>query len=119
MALSKIERRIKRKKRIRKKMSGTEGCPRLNIYRSGKYIYAQIIDDKGGRTIISASSLDKDLGKKKESVNLKNVAKIGALVAKRAQEKGIKSVVFDRGGFAYHGLVKAFADAARQNGLKF
>ena len=110
-------RRI-RHARVRSKLSGTEARPRLNVFRSNKHIYAQLIDDVNGVTIASASSLDKELNLESTG-NLEAAVKIGELVAKRAVEKGIKSVVFDRGGYLYHGRVKALADAARENGLEF
>ncbi|AYV68874.1 50S ribosomal protein L18 [Niallia circulans] len=110
--------RKKRHARVRSKLSGTEARPRLNVFRSNKHIYAQLIDDVNGVTIASASSLDKELNLESTG-NLEAAVKIGELVAKRAVEKGIKSVVFDRGGYLYHGRVKALADAARENGLEF
>ncbi|MER2057414.1 50S ribosomal protein L18 [Niallia sp. JL1B1071] len=110
--------RRKRHARVRSKLSGTEARPRLNVFRSNKHIYAQLIDDVNGVTIASASSLDKELNLESTG-NLEAAVKIGELVAKRAVEKGIKSVVFDRGGYLYHGRVKALADAARENGLEF
>ncbi|HEO8421689.1 50S ribosomal protein L18 [Niallia sp. FSL W8-0635] len=110
--------RRKRHARVRSKLSGTEARPRLNVFRSNKHIYAQLIDDVNGVTIASASSLDNELNLESTG-NLEAAVKIGELVAKRAVEKGIKSVVFDRGGYLYHGRVKALADAARENGLEF
>lgn len=110
--------RRKRHARVRSKLSGTEARPRLNVFRSNKHIYAQLIDDVNGVTIASASSLDKELNLESTG-NLEAAVKIGELVAKRAVEKGIKSVVFDRGGYLYHGRIKALADAARENGLEF
>ena len=110
--------RKKRHARVRSKLSGTEARPRLNVFRSNKHIYAQLIDDVNGVTIASASSLDKELNLESTG-NFEAAVKIGELVAKRAVEKGIKSVVFDRGGYLYHGRVKALADAARENGLEF
>ena len=110
--------RRKRHARVRSKLSGTEARPRLNVFRSNKHIYAQLIDDVNGVTIASASSLDKELNLESTG-NLEAAVKIGELVAKRAVEKGIKSVVFDRGGYLYHGRVKALADAAREHGLEF
>lgn len=108
--------RQQRHKRVRAKISGTAECPRLNVYRSNKNIYAQIIDDVAGVTLASASTLDKEIsgGTKTEAAT-----QVGALVAKRANEKGIKKVVFDRGGYLYHGRVAALAIAARENGLEF
>ena len=104
-------------KRIRRKLSGTAARPRLAVYRSVAHIYAQVIDDEKGATVVSASSVDK-AGKTKGG-NVMAAKAIGKLVAQRAQEKGIKSVVFDRGGYQYHGRVKALADAARAAGLEF
>lgn len=110
--------RKKRHARVRSKLSGTEARPRLNVFRSSKHIYAQLIDDVNGVTIASASSLDKELNLESTG-NVEAAVKIGELVAKRAVEKGVKEVVFDRGGYLYHGRVKALADAARENGLEF
>lgn len=112
--------RLKRHWRLRKHISGTAERPRLNVFRSLTNIYAQVIDDQKGVTLVSASSLDKEI--KEQNVNGGNAegAKlVGALVAKRAIEKGITTVVFDRGGYVYHGRVAALADAAREAGLKF
>ena len=108
--------RQKRHKRVRSKISGTAECPRLNVYRSNKNIYAQVIDDVAGVTLASASTLDSEIsgGTKTEAASA-----VGALVAKRAADKGIKKVVFDRGGYLYHGRVQALAEAARENGLEF
>jgi large subunit ribosomal protein L18 len=113
-----IRNRIHR--RIRKKMAGTPARPRLAVFRSQTHIYAQIIDDDGGRTLATASSLDKDLkAQHKRGTNLAAAKAVGNLIATRAREKGIEAVVFDRGGFQYHGRIKALADAAREGGLKF
>lgn len=118
--LTKEESRHQRKKRIRKDISGTAAKPRLSVYRSLSHIYAQAIDDKNGKTLISASSLDEDIkGKIKGSGNKEAAKLVGELVARRCKEKGIETVVFDRGGYLYHGRVKALADAARAAGLKF
>ena len=116
--LDKNATRRKRHARVRAKLSGTPARPRLNVFRSNKHIYAQLIDDVNGVTLASASSLDKDFGLETTG-NLEAAQKIGELVAKRAVEKGITSVVFDRGGYLYHGRVQALADAARENGLEF
>ena len=110
--------RKKRHARVRAKISGTAARPRLNVFRSNKHIYAQLIDDVNGVTIASASTMDKDFDLDSKA-NVEAAAKIGELVAKRAVEKDVKSVVFDRGGYLYHGRVKALADAARENGLEF
>ena len=113
---NKVEARGRIHLRIRKKVLGTEARPRLAVFRSLKHIYAQVIDDAKGRTMASASSREKGQsgGGKKEGA-----AEVGKLIAARCREKGIDSVVFDRGGFKYHGRVKALADAAREAGLKF
>src|SRR5450432_2497994 len=102
--------------RIRRKMVGTAERPRLNVYRSLNHLYVQVIDDQAGVTIVSASTL---AGKVKVGGNVAAAKEIGKLVAERAQEKGIKKVVFDRGGYLYHGRIKALADAAREAGLEF
>ena len=112
--------RLKRHRRVRAKISGTPERPRLNVFRSAKHIYAQIIDDVNGVTLVSASTLDKDLRDQIEYGGNKEAAKkVGEAVAKRALEKGIEVVAFDRGGFLYHGRVKELADGAREAGLKF
>jgi large subunit ribosomal protein L18 len=106
--------------RIRKKLRGTPARPRLAVFRSQGHIYAQVIDDDSGRTLVAASSLDKDLrAKSRRGGNVPAAKEVGALLAGRAREKGIDAVVFDRGGFQYHGRIKALADAAREAGLKF
>jgi large subunit ribosomal protein L18 len=102
--------------RIRQKMQGTTERPRLNVYRSLNHIYAQVIDDAKGETLLSASSL---AAKMKTGGNVSAAKEVGKLVAERAIEKGIKKVVFDRGGYLYHGRIKALADAAREAGLEF
>ena len=110
--------RIARHERVRRKISGTTSLPRLSVYRSNSHIYAQVIDDQNGVTVVSASSLDKDLALDVKSN--KDAAKaVGAAVAKKALDKGIEEVVFDRGGHIYHGRIKELADAAREAGLKF
>jgi len=109
-----------RKKRVRRKISGTNERPRLSVYRGHKHIYAQLIDDEKGHTLAFASTLSSELkGKFKVSDTMPAAKAVGKLIAKGAQEKGIKKVVFDRGGFAYVGRVKALADAAREGGLEF
>jgi large subunit ribosomal protein L18 len=106
--------------RIRKKIAGTPGRPRLAVFRSQTHIYAQVIDDEDGRTLCAASSLDKELrGQAKRGANVASAKAVGELIARRAKEKGLETVVFDRGGFQYHGRVKALADSAREAGLKF
>ena len=109
--------RIKRHKRVRSKISGTPECPRLCVFRSAKHIYAQVIDDVSGKTLVSASSLEKDFGV--YGGNKDAAKKVGALVAERALKAKIENVVFDRGGFVYHGRVQALAEGAREGGLKF
>ncbi len=109
--------RLKRHRRVRGKISGTPECPRLNVFRSSKNIYAQIIDDVKGVTLVAASTLDKELsgyGGNKEAAR-----EVGKLVAKRAAEKGITEVVFDRGGYIFHGRVQELAEGAREGGLNF
>lgn len=109
--------RIKRHARVRSKISGTPECPRLNVFRSASHIYAQLIDDVNGVTLASASSLHK--GFEGSGGNIAGARKVGEMIAKNALEKGITEVVFDRGGYLYHGRVKELADGARENGLKF
>ncbi len=109
--------RMKRHKRVRAKISGTPEMPRLNVFRSEANIYAQIIDDVSGVTLVSASSLDKDIAG--YGGNVAAAAAVGKLVAERAKAKGIETVVFDRGGYLYHGRVKALAEGAREGGLQF
>jgi len=112
---SKVLRRLKIKRRVRGKISGTPETPRMTVFRSNKQIYVQIVDDKAGKTLASASSL-----KLEEKVNKKEqAAKVGELISKSALEAGITSVVFDRNGYLYHGRVKEVAEAARKGGLKF
>ena len=111
------KQRITRHKRVRAKISGTAARPRLNVFRSNANIYAQIIDDENGVTLLSASTLDKEFngyGGNREAAKA-----VGTMIAKKAAEKGITEVVFDRGGYVYHGRVKELADAAREGGLKF
>lgn len=110
----------KRHGRLRAKLSGTSEAPRLAVYRSTKHIYAQIIDDVKGVTIVSASSIDKDLKKDlAHGGNIESAKAVGEAIAKKALNAGVKDVVFDRGGFLYHGRVAALADAAREAGLNF
>ena len=112
----KLERE-RRHRRVRTKISGTPECPRLCVFRSNTNLYAQVIDDVNGVTLASASTLDKEVKTKKS--NKEAAKEVGALIAKRAIEKNIETVVFDRGGYIYHGVVKELADAAREGGLKF
>ncbi|WKY45427.1 50S ribosomal protein L18 [Eubacteriaceae bacterium ES2] len=112
--------RVKRHVRVRNKITGTEERPRLNVFRSNKNMYAQIIDDSKGITLVSASSIDTDLKAQIENGGDKAGAKkVGEAIAKKAVEKGIVNVVFDRGGYEYHGRVKELAEGAREAGLKF
>ena len=114
------ELRLKRKKRIRKKMIGTVERPRLSVFRSAKHIYSQIIDDSQGITLVTASTTEKEIREQQKFENkIAAAAYIGQLLAERASQKGIKSVVFDRNGFLYHGRVKAVSDGARKAGLDF
>ena len=118
--ISKIDRKATRERRhlrVRTKISGTAECPRLCVYRSNTNLYAQIIDDVAGNTIVSASTLDKDV--KIKHANKEAAKEVGTLIAKKAIEKNIKTVVFDRGGYIYHGVVKELAEAAREAGLEF
>jgi large subunit ribosomal protein L18 len=112
--------RARRQLRVRRKISGTAERPRLNVFRSVAEIYAQVIDDGAGRTMVSASTLEPDIRPRTEGLNKTEQAKlVGTLVAERARAKGIEQVVFDRGGYRYHGRVRALAEAARQAGLDF
>jgi large subunit ribosomal protein L18 len=116
----KVDARLKRKRRIRKKIAGTTERPRLSVFRSARHIYAQVIDDTSGRTLASASSLEKSVREHPEFENKKDQAVfIGKLLGERALEKGCKKIVFDRNGFLYHGRVKAVSDGAREAGLDF
>jgi large subunit ribosomal protein L18 len=117
---TRAEARKRRHIRVRRKVSGTADRPRLNVYRSLNEIYAQVIDDIKGHTLVSASSIDNELKKKFKGKTKREQAKlVGQAVADRAKEKGIKDVVFDRGGYKYIGRVAALADGARENGLQF
>ena len=121
--ISKVSRtkvRIKKHKRLRNHIVGTQAKPRLAVFRSNNHMYAQIIDDTVGNTLVSASTLQKDVKAEVEKTNdVAAAAHLGTVIGKKAVEKGIKTVVFDRGGFIYHGKVKALADAAREAGLEF
>ncbi len=114
MTTKKVERRIKIKFRIRKRVNGTAERPRLSVFRSNKQIYAQVINDVEGKTLAAASSLGLEKMPKTEQAQ-----KVGALLAEKAKAAGVETVVFDRNGYLYHGRVQAFADAAREGGLKF
>lgn len=119
--ITKLDKNVSRKKRharVRKTVTGTPERPRLNVYRSNKNIYVQVIDDVNGVTLASASSVDKELNLDTTGT-VDASEKVGELIAKRAQAKDVKTVVFDRGGYLYHGRVKALADAAREAGLEF
>lgn len=109
--------RNRRRQRVRRKISGTSQRPRLSVFRSNRYIYAQLIDDVEGRTIAAASSQEADL--RGSSLTVETAAEVGALLGQRAKEAGVTEVVFDRGGYKFHGRVKALAEAARQAGLEF
>lgn len=115
--IDKKENRIKRHKRVRSKISGTSGCPRLNVFRSAKHIYAQLIDDEAGVTLCSASTIEK--GFDGNGGNVEAAKKVGLALAEKAKAKGIVDVVFDRSGYVYHGRVAALADGAREGGLNF
>jgi large subunit ribosomal protein L18 len=114
----KLELRIRRHKRVRRRLAGTSGRPRLAVFRSSKHITAQIVDDDAGHTLVSASTVESDL-RGKSGGNIGAAQEVGTLVATRAKAAGITTVVFDRGGFTYHGRVAALADAARAEGLEF
>ncbi len=116
--VSRNEARLARHARIRTKLSGTSQIPRLNVFRSAKHISVQIIDDEKGVTLVSASSMDKDL-KLSNGGNIEAAKKVGEAIAKKAKAAKITKVVFDRGGYQYHGRVQALAEAARENGLEF
>mgnify|MGYP005816483303 FL=1 len=109
--------RLRRHARVRRKISGTAECPRVCVFRSNNNIYVQVIDDVKGTTLAQASTLDKEV--KTKHANKEAAKEVGALIAKRALEKNIETVVFDRGGYIYHGVVKELAEAAREGGLKF
>ena len=117
---SRQEIRAKKHLKIRNRFNGTAERPRLAVFRSNYHVYAQVIDDEAGKTLVSASTLEKDIkAELKNTDNVEAAAYIGDVVAKRAIEKGIKTVVFDRAGYIYHGKVEALADAARKAGLEF
>ena len=118
--ITKTDRKAERQRRhvrVRRKISGTAECPRLCVFRSNSNLYVQVIDDVKGNTLATASTLDKEV--KTKHSNKEAAKEVGALIAKRALEKNIKTVVFDRGGYIYHGVVKELADAAREGGLEF
>ena len=118
--VSQTDRKFERKRRhirVRRKISGTAECPRLCVFRSNKGIYVQLIDDVAGNTLAQASTLDKEV--KTKHSNKEAAKEVGALIAKRAKEKKIETVVFDRSGYIYHGVIKELAESAREGGLKF
>ncbi len=117
MALTKSERRLRIKRRVRKNVEGTTERPRLSVFRSNNEIYAQIINDETSKTIVAASSLDKEVSK---DGNKSDIAKaVGKMVAERAKENGVEQITFDRNGYLYHGRIKSLAEGAREAGLKF
>jgi large subunit ribosomal protein L18 len=117
----KRDARLKRKKRVKKKIQGTLDRPRLTVYKTARHIYAQIIDDSTGRTLLAVSTLSKDLqtAVKGVSGNVKGAILVGEVIGKKGTERGLREVIFDRNGFLYHGRIKALANAARENGLLF
>jgi large subunit ribosomal protein L18 len=119
MSLTKVERRKRIKLRIRKVVNGTAEKPRLSVFRSNKQIYAQAIDDLAGKTIIAVSSCEKEIAGQIKGKRMEQAKTVGKIIAQRILQKGIKEVIFDRGGYLYHGRVKQLADAARESGLKF
>lgn len=120
-AVNNTKRRLKRKMRVRKSVKGSSERPRLCVFRSGKHIYAQVIDDTTGRTLVAASSLSKDLLSKigKDGGNKKGASVVGSAIGAAALAKGIKKIAFDRNGFLYHGRLEALSNAARESGLQF
>lgn len=119
MAYNKLKARQLRQERIRKKIKGTADRPRLSIFRSVKHLQAQIVDDVQGKTLVGVSTRSKEFSSSRDAGNVKGARELGKMAAKKALEKKIKEVVFDRSGFLYHGRVKAFAEGAREEGLKF
>lgn len=119
MALTKQDRRLRIKRRIRKKISGSAQKPRMSVYRSNKQIYVQFIDDLDGKTLLSVCSKTKEIAEKGNVAKIEQAKLVGNLAAKQAIEKGITDVVFDRNGYLYHGRIKSLAEAAREGGLKF
>ncbi len=115
--IDKNKSRLRRHKRVRSKISGTAACPRLNVFRSSMHIYAQLIDDEKGVTLAAASSTEKGFGQ--YGGNIEAAKKVGLAIAEKAKAKGITDVVFDRGGYVYHGRVAALAEGAREGGLNF
>lgn len=119
MSLTKTERRKRIKLRIRRTLKGTSDRPRVAIFRSNKQIYAQVVDDENGKTLLSASSREKEVAAASKGSKIEQAALVGKLLANKCKEAGIDSIVFDRGGYKYHGRVKSLAEAAREGGLKF
>ena len=117
MALNKVQKRIRIKRRVRGKISGSAELPRLSVYKSNKEIYAQLIDDKSGKTLVAASSREKGVEAKGTKTEVS--ANVGKAIAEKAKAAGIEKIVFDRNGFVYHGRIKALADGAREAGLQF
>lgn len=116
----KVIARIRRRKRIRKKIWGTDERPRFSVFKSARHIYAQVVVDTSGETLASASTMCSEIREERKTMgNMEAAKKVGILIGKRAVERGIKPVTFDRGGYRYHGRVKALAEAARENGLAF
>lgn len=118
-AKGKVEARQRRHRRVRKRVVGTAGRLRLSVFRSNRYLYCQIIDDVSGRTLVAASTLEPDLRKRVKSNSIEAAKALGAAIAERAKAANVSAVVFDRGGYLYHGRLKALADAAREAGLNF
>lgn len=116
---TKAERRIWRKRRIRKKVQGDQDRPRLSVFRSASHIYAQVIDDNTHKTMVAASSLSKEISRENKPNKTEIAKKVGALVAQKCIENNIKKVIFDRNGFIYHGRIRALAESARESGLEF
>ncbi|KPK85235.1 MAG: 50S ribosomal protein L18 [Bacteroides sp. SM23_62_1] len=119
MALTIQERRRRIRRRIRKNISGTKEVPRMSVFRSNKQIYVQLVDDESGNTMVSASSRNKEVAEKKGITKSEQAKLVGKLIAEKSLSKGIGKVVFDRGGYLYHGRVKQLAEGAREGGLKF
>jgi large subunit ribosomal protein L18 len=119
MALTKVKRRKRIKMRIRKNIVGTQERPRMTVFRSNKEMYVQLVDDLSGKTLVAASSLMKDEVKSDGMNKTEQAKQVGKLIARKSQDQGISTVIFDRNGYLYHGRVKALADAAREGGLKF
>lgn len=117
--VSRSERRVRKHARVRKAVAGTAARPRLNVFRSSKHIYAQIVDDVSGNTLASASSLSKELDGLKTGADKAAARAVGKLIAQKAKDKKLDKVVFDRGGYVYHGRIKELAEGAREGGLKF